>query len=109
MIKLKDLDASKAVLVIPEHKRTSYSVVADKFDETYLIKLEGLTYAQMKANIDKFFRYATARPTTTFWVVNFGAAVDFAPMFAHAPYNCVLSNRYRDIMGPEKERRWWIA
>lgn len=109
MIKLQDLKVpDHQYLVYPAHKHGYFSQMLGKgFNDLYAIEVKDIDYRLIKANIEKFIKYAKARPTQTFYVTNMGAAIDFAPMLVEAPFNCILPMRYKDIVGVEEGRRFW--
>jgi hypothetical protein len=111
MIKLKDLGSSKEVLVVAKHKIAIFKSDRTAFDTIIPIVIEGCTYAQQKANVERFLRYARARPRTTYWITSsLGNAVDFAPMFAEAPANCYLPVKWKEhLPGRLEKGRWWFS
>jgi hypothetical protein len=111
MIKLKELDKVQDVMVVPQHKLTTYKTLAGpRWGDIISIEIDGLDYRIIKKNVEAFLKYAIARPSQTFYIVgDFTPAIDFAPMFANAPYNCVFSKRWFDILGGEEHRKWWAA
>lgn len=64
--------------------------------------LKTLPLSEIKQHVDTFLAFARAHPEMTFNVTAIGTGLagyevkDIAPMFANAPGNCVLNDRFKD-------------
>lgn len=64
-----------------------------------------LTINEIARHVANFLKYAGSRPKTTFRIVAIGCGVagykpsQIAPLFAHAPANCILPPEFTAIIG----------
>ena len=70
---------------------------------TKSVALKTLTLTQIRRHVETFIEFAKVHPEMKFFITECGTGLasipntDMAPMFADAPDNCVLSERWRKI------------
>ena len=75
--------------------------------------LKVLNLRMIKKYVDDFVTYAGKNSQHTFMVTAIGTGLagyshdDIAPMFYHAPVNCVLPLKWRDYYPVVEGRRFW--
>ena len=59
------------------------------------------TFHPVREHVERFLDYARSQPDTQFWVTRVGTGLagwseeDMMPLFANAPYNCILPENWR--------------
>ncbi len=77
---------------------------------TKSVNMKTLTLTQIRRHVSVFIEFAKNHPEMKFHVTEIGTGLagiphtDMAPMFANAPDNCVLSERWKKIINEQKER-----
>lgn len=78
-------------------------------------KMRVLPLTAIRTAVEAFVKFAIKHPNTTFKVTAIGTGLagynhdDIAPMFYHAPYNCILPVAWKNILPPETDRKFWIS
>jgi hypothetical protein len=74
--------------------------------------IQTLPLSEIQKHVDTFLHYARLMPNLTFNVTAIGCglagykAEDIAPMFADAPTNCILPERFKGWINTEGMRYW---
>lgn len=74
-------------------------------------KIEDMPLDEINEHVQTFIRYAEENPRLLFQVTAVGTGLakwtheDIAPMFKHAPQNCLFDSVWKDILGDKK--KYW--
>ena len=71
-------------------------------------KIKTLPLSKIKKYVNQFIQFAKDNPNMLFFVTQIGTGLagyshaDIAPMFADAPENCILSEKWKEIINSSK-------
>lgn len=106
-MKSSNTTASFERIVIGYPKANSYRMMGFTADDLYVMDISG-TLNQLKARVDLLLKMARKVNNTDYRITKtLGDNVDIAPMFAEAPYNCILPIAWKSILPDDEERRYW--